>query len=132
MTLQITVLYSAILALFLIALSMNVIKARVAAKVALLDGGDDRLTRAIRVHANFIEYVPFMLFLMLIIEINGAPQLVLHAAGVLIIITRLLHISSMLYFEIREKRTIKFRRMSIQLTFLILFALANFAIFQII
>ena len=45
-------------------LSMRMISNRVRARVNLLDGGDEALTRAMRVHGNFAEYVPFALLLM--------------------------------------------------------------------
>ena len=46
---------------------------------------------ALRVQANFIENVPIALLLILVLEIQGAPAAVLHAAGGSLFILRLLH-----------------------------------------
>ena len=42
-------------------------------QVGLGDGGEKTLLRHIRVHGNFGEYVPFILMLMLMGELLGAP-----------------------------------------------------------
>jgi uncharacterized membrane protein YecN with MAPEG domain len=46
---------------------------------------------AVRVHANFIEYVPLALLLMLLGELNDLPRVVLHGAGILLLASRVLH-----------------------------------------
>lgn len=46
---------------------------------------------ALRVQANFIENVPIALLLLLVLEMQGAPVEVLHAAGMSLFIFRLLH-----------------------------------------
>ena len=87
----VTGLYAGVLALFMVALALRVIRNRVRAKVGLFDGGDEGLGRAMRVHGNFIEYVPMALILMALVEINGAPAWALHAWGGGIIVSRLFH-----------------------------------------
>lgn len=62
--------YAALFALFLIVLSGRVIILRGTSKVVLGDDGDIRLKRAIRVHSNFVEYVPFTLFVIYLLEIQ--------------------------------------------------------------
>ena len=46
---------------------------------------------ALRVQANFIENVPLALVLLLVLEIQGTPAVVLHACGASLFILRLLH-----------------------------------------
>jgi uncharacterized membrane protein YecN with MAPEG domain len=91
-TVPITALYAGLLALLMLVLARNVIRGRYRAKVGLFDGGDEQLGRAIRIHGNFIEYVPIALILMGLVEINGAPAAwALHAWGAVIIASRLVH-----------------------------------------
>ena len=49
------------------------------------------LLEAIRRHGNFIEWVPFVLILMGICEINGMGMRFLHGAGILLVSARLIH-----------------------------------------
>jgi uncharacterized membrane protein YecN with MAPEG domain len=86
-----TALYAAQLALLFIFLSVRVIAARRAAKVAVGDGGDKFLLRRMRVHANFAEYVPFALVLMALAESQRAPALLLHALGAALVLGRCVH-----------------------------------------
>ena len=89
--LPVTALYAGLLALILLPLSARVIGIRRRQRISLLDGADPRLTRAIRAHGNFIEYVPIALILMLVDEINGAAAWLLHPLGLLLLGGRLAH-----------------------------------------
>jgi uncharacterized membrane protein YecN with MAPEG domain len=91
MSVAVTGLYAGILGLVFFVLSMRVINNRVRAKVNLLDGGDDALTRAMRVHGNFAEYVPFALLLMALAEIQGGSGLFIHVLGTVLVVCRLCH-----------------------------------------
>ena len=84
----ITPTYAGLLALIFIALSIRVIGARRGARVALGDGGDPTLLRRQRVHANFAEYVPFAILLMMLAEQGGAPALIVHSIGLLLLVGR--------------------------------------------
>lgn len=88
---QISASYSALLALLLLALSYRVTRERQRAKVGLGDGGDPDLGRAIRAHANFVEYVPLALVLLLICELAGGAPWLLHGAGGVLLVSRVLH-----------------------------------------
>lgn len=88
---MITALYAGILALFLIVLVMRVVRLRWKHKVGLGDGGVPELNQAIRVHGNFTEMVPVLLILMLIMEQGLLSPLFLHIFGILLVISRLLH-----------------------------------------
>jgi len=87
----ITSIYAGLLGLLFIALSIRVIGARRNAGIALGDGGDPALQRRQRVHANFAEYVPFALVLMLLAEQGGAPAAMVHGIGVVLVLGRTVH-----------------------------------------
>ena len=87
----ITSTYAGLLGLLFIVLSVRVIGARRGARVALGDGGDPALLRRLRVHANFAEYVPFAIVLMMLAEQGGAPSLIVHAIGLLLVVGRTVH-----------------------------------------
>jgi uncharacterized membrane protein YecN with MAPEG domain len=88
---HVTALYAAILALVFVGLSVRTIRLRRGARVAIGDGGDKRLARAMRVHANFAEYVPLALLLIYLVEAGGAPPLAIHLLGSALLVGRLLH-----------------------------------------
>jgi uncharacterized protein len=84
-------LYAAICAVLLIWLSARVIQGRVAFKVFIGHGGNDEMERRIRVQANFAEYVPMALLLMLLVQQAGFSAWIIHVLGVTLIAARLLH-----------------------------------------
>jgi uncharacterized membrane protein YecN with MAPEG domain len=90
-TMPITAVYAAILALLLVALSIRVIMVRRRAQVAVGDGADPTLARAIRAQANLSEYAPLALLLLLLLELNGAGALWVHVLGAMLLIGRLIH-----------------------------------------
>jgi uncharacterized membrane protein YecN with MAPEG domain len=87
----VTPMYTALLALWLLVLSMRVIQQRRAARVSLGAGGNTKLERAIRGHANFIEYVPIALLMLLVLELARFSIYLLHLLGLTLLIGRLLH-----------------------------------------
>jgi uncharacterized membrane protein YecN with MAPEG domain len=91
MQLAITPIYAGLLALLFVALSMRVIRMRRSAQVSLGDGGDAELLRRARVHANFAEYVPLALILMMLAELQEQASWRIHLIGALLIIGRTAH-----------------------------------------
>ncbi|MFN4275839.1 MAG: MAPEG family protein [Ferrovibrio sp.] len=88
----VTPLYAALCAILLIALSLRVARLRGSLKVALGDGGERALQKAIRVQGNFIEYVPMALLLLFLLELSRqAPLWALHALGAGLLLGRILH-----------------------------------------
>ena len=87
----ITALYAGLIALLLIALAIPVSRLRRGLRVGLGDGGDNRLLRAIRAHANTVEWAIPAVLLLLIAELNRASPLLLHACGIALLAGRLLH-----------------------------------------
>ncbi|MBM6550150.1 MAPEG family protein [Marinomonas ostreistagni] len=113
---MITPLYAAILALLLVVLSSRVIKQRMKHQVGLGDGGHSSLTRAIRVHGNFVEYVPFALLLIWMYEMMNGALILVHILGIALVIGRLLHA----YGVSQQNEVIKFRQAGMFTTFAVL------------
>jgi uncharacterized membrane protein YecN with MAPEG domain len=88
---MVTPLYAGLLALVLLVLSMRVIRSRGSEKIFIGDGGNASMSRVIRGHANFTEYVPLALLLMLMLEMSHFSIYVLHAFGIVLLIARLFH-----------------------------------------
>lgn len=89
--LSVTAVYAALLAPLLIVLSVRVIAFRRAERVSLGDGGHTVLLRRVRAHANFIEYAPFALILLGLLESLHAAPLLLHAVGASLLAGRIAH-----------------------------------------
>ena len=91
MPLHVTLLTAGLLGLIYLVLSVRVVRVRTSAKISLGDGGDQTLLSRIRAHANFAEYVPFLLILLALVEyITGTNSLV-KGLGALIVVARIAH-----------------------------------------
>jgi len=88
---KISLLFAALLGLMLLVLLGRVSRLRHARRIGFGDGGDPELARAIRVHANFVEHVPFALLLLGLLELSGQPAAWLWAFGGALLVGRLLH-----------------------------------------
>lgn len=89
--LPITLTIAAVAALLNIWLGVRVTQVRIAAKVMTGDGGDPRVLSRMRAQANFVEYAPFVLILMGLIERAGGPQTWLWIVGAVFILARIAH-----------------------------------------
>ena len=87
----VTALYAGLLGLMLITLSVTVIRHRLRAQVGIGTGQDAALQRAVRVHANFIEYTPLFLVLLLLAEVVSQQAIVIHLLGASFLFGRILH-----------------------------------------
>ena len=87
----ITALYASVLALLMLVLALRIIRLRWKLRVGIGDGGDKAMSRAIRVHGNATEYVPIVLLLLLVAELNHASSTLLHACGIVFVVARILH-----------------------------------------
>ena len=72
-------------------LGMRCSQVRGARKISVGDGGDPLLTARMRAHANFVEYAPFFLILVGLIEFARGAQTWLWLVGILFILARILH-----------------------------------------
>ena len=77
--------------LLLLALLLPIVRLRRGRRVGLGDGGDRELLRRIRVHANFVENVPFALVLLALLELSGLDVRLVLALGAVLLVARLLH-----------------------------------------
>jgi uncharacterized protein len=91
MTLHITTIYAIILALMMTGLSMAVTMKRAKTGISILHGDNMDLATSMRRFGNFIESVPLGLLLLLLMEVQTATQLWLHASGALLVIGRMAH-----------------------------------------
>ena len=112
----VTPIYAALAAFLLVALSARVIRLRRSARVALGAGENRSLERAIRSHGNFCEYVPLILLLMAIAELQGGPDWRLHLVGLLLLTGRIIHAVGVA----QEPEPIKLRTLGMFLTFVAL------------
>ena len=87
----ITPFYAAIAALIYLLLSVRALLMRKKLQIAVGDGGDENMLRAMRVHGNFAEYAPFTLLLILMMELNGGAPQAIHGLCVLLLTGRVLH-----------------------------------------
>jgi uncharacterized membrane protein YecN with MAPEG domain len=97
----VTAVYTALLALLVVWLSLHVIKLRRAKKIRLGDGGDAELQGAIRAQANATEYIPLSIILLFLLEMSGGHVALLHAGGIAIITGRVLHARGLLADALR-------------------------------
>lgn len=91
MLFTVTPLYALPLAVIFLILWMRVSSLRASTKISFGDGGNSLLLQRVRQHGNFIEWVPFVLILMILAEGMGAPALYLHISGALLLIGRIAH-----------------------------------------
>jgi uncharacterized membrane protein YecN with MAPEG domain len=88
---MITLLYGSILGVQLLLMTIRVVLLRRSHSVGLGAGQHHDLEKAIRAHANLIEYAPLALILIALLEQNAAPAWQLHSLGATLVIARLLH-----------------------------------------
>ena len=93
MQLPITALYAGVLAIFALVLSARAGSYRGKVGVSVLYGDpiNWELAQRVRAHQNFLEYVPVLLILIGISELNGASSTYLHSVGALLVISRIAH-----------------------------------------
>ena len=92
---MVTLFYASILALIMAFLGLRIPGQRGRARVSLGDGGDPELTARIRTFGNFVEWVPMILVLMLMIESFSGSRYYLHLVGILLVVARIIHSQSL-------------------------------------
>ena len=88
---HVTGIYAALGALLIVVLAIRVVWLRNKEKVGIGAGGNERLARAIRAHANAVEYLPTALLLLLILDLVGTEPWLLHLLGIVLIVVRVVH-----------------------------------------
>lgn len=89
--LSISMLYAGLLTLLFFALSVNIIRLRWRDRVGLGTGDSQDLKVAVRIHGNFSEYVPLLLLLLVMMELQGASAALLHGLGAALFVARICH-----------------------------------------
>jgi uncharacterized membrane protein YecN with MAPEG domain len=64
---------------------------RIAGKISIGDGGNPRMLARSRAHANFVEYAPFFLILLGLIEYARGPESWLWGVSALFMAARIAH-----------------------------------------
>ncbi|MBN8815748.1 MAG: MAPEG family protein [Sphingomonas sp.] len=91
MILPVTLTIAAAAGLINIWLAVRVTQVRSKANVWLGDGGQEPVVARTRAHTNFVEYAPFVLILIGLIELARGPSIWLWALGVAFTLARLSH-----------------------------------------
>jgi len=91
MILPVTLSSAAAAALMSFWLAQRVFRLRAATKTTHGDGGHGALARRIRAQANFVEYTPFVLFLIAAIELAGRGGLWLTIVAAVYFLARIAH-----------------------------------------
>ena len=88
---KVSLVLAGVLALLNIWLSMRVGQVRGAEKVSVGDGGNERVIRRMRAHANFAENAWLVLALVLVIELSLGSSVWLWGAAALFVLARIGH-----------------------------------------
>jgi hypothetical protein len=121
--LPITLTMAGAAALLNIWLGLRVSQLRLRHKVSVGDAGDDRVTCRMRAHANFVEYTPFFLILIGLIELARGSEQWLWWVSILFILGRLAH-----PFGMDRPAPNKLRMIAIAITWAVLIGLAVYAL----
>lgn len=110
---MVTAIYAGLLGGIYFYLSIIVIQQRHRSKVSLGAGESEVLEKKIRAHANFSEFVPLILLLATLVELQGGAALIVHSIGASLTLGRGLHA-----FGIVQTNDVnKFRVVGMALTF---------------
>ncbi len=91
MILPITLVAAAGAALVNIWLGVRIGQTRTREKISIGDGGNDALIRRMRAQANFVEFTPFVLILVGLVEFARGQSMWLWGVVILYLIARVLH-----------------------------------------
>jgi uncharacterized membrane protein YecN with MAPEG domain len=125
MILPITLTIAGAAALLNIWLARRVGQIRMSNKISIGDGGNEALTARMRAQANFVEYTPFFLILLALIELAIGSRTWLWIVAVVYILGRIAHAFGM---DRPHPDRLRLRMIGIIVTFLVLLGLALYAI----
>ena len=108
--------YAAVLTLVFVVLSVRTLSLRRKLGVGVGDGGSQELIKAARAHANFAEYTPLCVILILLIEITTDAGWLIHFYGILLILGRISHA----WGVSQVKENYRFRVFGMACTFVVL------------
>jgi len=119
-------IYAALLAILFVLLSVRTLRMRRSLKVAIGDGGNPLMLRAMRAHANFAEYVPLGVLLIAACEQLGAVPAMVHGLGLLLLLGRILHA----FGVSKQSEVFAYRVTGMALTFTSYLVAASFIIWR--
>ena len=125
MILPITLTIAGAAALLNVWLGRRAGQVRMANRIWIGDGGNEALVARMRAQANFVEYTPFVLILIALVELARGSEAWLWVVGVVYIVARILHGFGM---DRPLPDPLKLRFIGTLLTGLILIGLALYAI----
>jgi uncharacterized protein len=114
--------YTAVLVVLFVVLSIRVVRLRGRLGVAIGDGGNGQLLRAVRVHSNFAEYVPIAVLSMYFAELAAAPPFLVHVLCACLVFGRVSHA----YGVSQASEAMPFRVVGMILTFTALLGSAGY------
>lgn len=118
---MITPLFAALFGFLYVLLSINVVKHRFSKKISIGTNDDKATEVAVRVHANFIEYVPFCLILFYFLELLTLSSSLVFFLGSVLLLARILHIVGMF----KPKEFLIFRQIGVVATFVVMLAASS-------
>ncbi len=124
----VTPIYLAIAVVLYSFMAFMVITNRRQRRISIGDGDQQDFARIIRGHANFAEYAPITLFAIGCAELAGAPVMLLHVSGVLLLMGRSLHAYCFLYTPIGMKMRVS----GMMMTFFALWSATGGAIYAVL
>jgi uncharacterized protein len=120
--------YAALLAVLFVYLSIRVINIRRDVRVGIGSSGNASLARAMRVQANFAEYVPIALLLLMMLELKSLMPLMLHGLGAALLTGRAVHA----YGVSQEPENLRFRITGMMLTFAVILLAAVLLLWSVV
>ena len=103
-------------------LGIRIGQVRTSEKVSIGDGGNEKVIRRMRAQANFVEFTPFVLILIVLLELAIGTSTLLWAAMAVFMVARIVHALGM-------DGMAKGRPIGIMLTLLIMTGLAGYAVY---
>ena len=103
-------------------LGIRIGQVRTSEKVSIGDGGNEKVIRRMRAQANFVEFTPFVLILIALIELATGTSTWLWAVMAVFMVARIVHALGM-------DGMAKGRPIGIMLTLLIMTGLAGYAVY---
>jgi hypothetical protein len=125
MILPITLTIAAAAALLNIWIARRVGQVRIAHKISVGDAGNEVLIARMRAHSNFVEYTPFVLILLALIEMARGSEPWLWGVGIIYILARIAHAFGM---ERTRPDPLRLRMIGVVVTLFVLLGLALYAI----
>ena len=122
-TLPITLTIAAAAALINLWLGARVSQLRFRHKVSIGEGGNPQVATRMRAHGNFVEYTPFFLILLALVELSQGSKTWLWGVAIVFILARLAH-----PFGMDRQAPNKLRVIGMLLTWAVLLGLAIYAL----